>query len=114
MSYMDLFKVPEPLPELSRKTAIVGLGESDFHADYQAARAKAPGYEGHTTESLAIIAFERALADSGLKREDIDGLGINYLYGSPSISWDRPVAFAPGRSPRPVPILPLANAILPC
>lgn len=84
MSYMDLFKVPEPLPELSRKTAIVGLGESDFHADYQAARAKAPGYEGHTTESLAVIAFERALADSGLKREDIDGLGINYLYGGPT------------------------------
>ena len=84
MSYMELFKVPEPLPELSRKTAIVGLGESDFHADYQAARAKAPGYEGQTTESLAVIAFERALADSGLKREDIDGLGINYLYGGPS------------------------------
>ncbi len=84
MSYMELFKVPEPVPELSRKAAIVGLGESDFHADYQAARAKTPGYEGHTSESLAVIAFERALADSGLKREDIDGLGINYLYGGPT------------------------------
>jgi acetyl-CoA acetyltransferase len=84
MSYMELFKVPEPTPELSRKSAIIGVGESDFHADYQAARAKAPGYEGHTSESLAVIAFERALADSGLKREEIDGLGVNYLYGGPS------------------------------
>ena len=65
MSYMELFKVPEPTPELSRKSSIVGVGESDFHADYQAARAKTPGYEGHTSESLAVIAFERALADSG-------------------------------------------------
>jgi len=81
---MELFKVPDPTPELSRKSAIVGVGESDFHADYQAARAKASGYEGHTSESLAVIAFERALADSGLKREDIDGLGVNYLYGGPS------------------------------
>jgi acetyl-CoA acetyltransferase len=84
MSYMELFKVPDPAPELSRKSAIVGVGESDFHADYQAARAKEPGYEGHTSESLAVIAFERALADSGLKREDIDGLGVNYLYGGPT------------------------------
>ncbi len=84
MSYMEIFKVPEPSPESSRKSAIVGVGESDFHADYQAARAKAPGYEGHTSESLAVIAFERALADSGLKRADIDGLGVNYLYGGPT------------------------------
>ncbi len=84
MSYMDLFKVPDPTPEKSRKSAIVGVGESDFHADYQAARAKDPAYEGHTSESLAVIAFERALADSGLTREDIDGLGVNYLYGGPS------------------------------
>ena len=43
MSYMELFKVPEPTRDLSRKAAIIGLGESDFHDDYQAARAKAPG-----------------------------------------------------------------------
>ncbi len=84
MSYMELFKVPVPAPELSRTSAIVGVGESDFHADYQAARAKTPGYEGHTSESLAVIAFDRALADSGLMREDIDGLGVNYLYGGPT------------------------------
>ena len=84
MSYMELFKVPEPTRDLSRKAAIIGLGESDFHDDYQAARAKAPGYEGHTSESLAVIAFERALADSGLTRDDIDGLGVNYLYGGPT------------------------------
>jgi len=84
MTYMELFKVPTPSAGLSRTSAIVGVGESDYHSDYQAARAKAPGYEGHTSESLAIIAFERALSDSGLRREDIDGLGANYLYGGPT------------------------------
>ena len=84
MSYMELFRVPEPTPELSRKTAVVGVGETDFHDDYQAARAKTPGYEGHTAEGLAVTAFERALADSGLRREDIDGLSVSYLYGGPT------------------------------
>jgi len=84
MSYMSYFKVPEPTRELSRKASIVGLGETDFHLDYQAARAKLPDYQPNTSEDLAIRAFERALADSGLRREDIDGIGVNFLYGGPS------------------------------
>ncbi len=84
MSYMSHFDVPTPDPALSRKAAIVGLGETDFHLDYQAARAKPDGYEAPTSESLATKAFERALADSGLRREDIEGLGVNFLYGGPS------------------------------
>ena len=84
MSYMELFKVPEPVRGLSRTTSVVGVGETDFNADYKAARAKAPGYEGQTTEGLATLAFERALADSGLRRDDIDGLSVNFLYGGPS------------------------------
>jgi len=83
MSYMDLFKVPDPTPELSCRAAVVGVGETDFNADYKAARTKAPGYEGQTAENLATLAFERALADSGLRREDIDGLSVSFLYGGP-------------------------------
>ena len=83
MSYMTLFEVPEPAPELSRKAAVVGLGETDFHADYKASRAKLPGYEPPTAESLAVTAFERALANSGLSRSEVDGLSVNFLYGGP-------------------------------
>jgi acetyl-CoA acetyltransferase len=83
MSGMSHFAVPDPDPELSRKTSVVGLGESDFHLDYQAARARSPDYAPPTAESLAITAFERALADSGLRREEIDGLSVNFLYGGP-------------------------------
>jgi acetyl-CoA acetyltransferase len=84
MSYMSHFDVPPSVPELSRKAAVVGVGETDFHLDYKAARAKAPNYEAPTAEGLAVTAFERALADSGLRREDIDGLSVNFLYGGPS------------------------------
>jgi acetyl-CoA acetyltransferase len=73
--------MPPPAREMSRKAAIVGVGETDYHLDYKAARAKAPGYELPTPESLAKTAFERALADSGLKRSDIDGLTVSFTYG---------------------------------
>lgn len=69
---------------LSRKAAIVGIGETDFHLDYKASRAKAPGYEPPTPESLAVTAFERALADSGLRRQDIDGVSVSFLHGGPN------------------------------
>lgn len=80
---MPFAKLPPPLREYSRKAAIVGLGESDYATDYRAARAKAPGWEPLTPEGLATTAFERALADSGLKRSDIDGVTVSFLYGGP-------------------------------
>lgn len=76
--------MPPPSRDLSRKAAIVGLGETDYNLDYKAARAKAPGYEFPTPESLASTAFKRALADSGLRPEDIDGLSVSFIYGGPS------------------------------
>jgi acetyl-CoA acetyltransferase len=84
MTAQPLFKIPQPTTDMRGVAAIVGLGETDFHADYQAARAKAEDYEAPTTEGLATLAFERALADSGLKRSDIDGVSVNYLYGGPT------------------------------
>jgi acetyl-CoA acetyltransferase len=76
MSYGTAVKMPPASRDLRNKAAIVGVGETDFHLDYQAARAKAPGYELLTAEGLAVKAFERALTDSGLQRSD--------LYGGPS------------------------------
>jgi acetyl-CoA acetyltransferase len=79
------FDVPTPVLELSRKAAIVGVGETDYGQDYQASRAKAPGYEPPTLESMLTVAFERALADAGLKRSDIDGLSASFVHGGPSV-----------------------------
>ena len=75
--------MPAASRALSRTAAIVGVGETDYHLDYKAARARAPGYEAPTPESLARTAFERALADSGLEREDVDGLSVSFIYGGP-------------------------------
>ena len=83
MSQGSWVKMPPAARELRSKAAIIGLGETDYNVDYQAAREKAPGYEGQTSDSLAITAFERALDDSGLRREDIDGLSVSFLYGGP-------------------------------
>jgi acetyl-CoA acetyltransferase len=76
--------MPPSSRELSRKAAIVGVGESDFGKDYAAERAKTPGYEPPGQQALIDKAFERALADSGLSRDDIDGLTVSYTYGGPS------------------------------
>jgi acetyl-CoA acetyltransferase len=75
--------MPAPLPAMSEKVAIVGVGETDYALDYKASRAKPLGYERPTVEELATDAFERALADSELRREDIDGLSVSFLMGGP-------------------------------
>jgi acetyl-CoA acetyltransferase len=76
--------MPPAARELSRRAAIVGIGETDYGRDYDAHRAKAPGYVAPTVETLSITAFERALADSGLSRDEIDGVSVSYTYGGPS------------------------------
>ncbi|MSQ61491.1 MAG: thiolase family protein [Dehalococcoidia bacterium] len=63
--------------DMSGKVAIVGVGDTDYHADYAAARVKDPNYHFLDSEGLAMKAFYRALEDSGLKKEDIDGLGVS-------------------------------------
>lgn len=88
MAETSVSQMPEALASLSRKAAIVGVGETDYHADYSAQRAHAsgkgpPGYEPPTVEGLVTTAFERALAHAGLRREDIDGLSVSLTYGGP-------------------------------
>ena len=84
MSESTNTSMPPPSREMSRKAAIIGVGESDYHLDYKAERAKAPGYEAPTPEGLVQTAFERALVDSGISREEIDGLSVSFTYGGPA------------------------------
>jgi acetyl-CoA acetyltransferase len=84
MSERRASRVPLPLHGLSAKAAIVGVGETDYRLDYLAARANKSGYQPPTSQSLSKMAFERALTDSGLRREDIDGISVSLTYGGPS------------------------------
>ncbi len=84
MSEFSIGPMPKANAALARKTAIVGIGETDHPALYRAAREKAAGFEPATPEGLALTAFERALADAGLGRSDIDGLSVSLIYGGPT------------------------------
>jgi len=83
MAEYGFVTMPPTTAENSRKVSVVGVGETDFHDDYRAERKREPGWEPPTEEKLCKTAFDRALADSGLKPEDIDGLAMSYTYGGP-------------------------------
>ncbi len=64
------------LAPLKDTVAIVGVGDTDYGADYRGAGGRAVGkgegrYDSYT---LASRALKRALDDAGLKKDDIDGL----------------------------------------
>lgn len=61
---------PTRMAALSDIAAIAGIGKTDYAADAQASRAG----HGFDAYALASTAFRRALADAGLRRDDIDGL----------------------------------------
>ena len=61
------------LNRLRDAVAVVGVGESDYTADYARSRG---GGASQDSYGLAAIAFRRALADCGLARDDIDGLVV--------------------------------------
>jgi acetyl-CoA acetyltransferase len=68
--------------EMSDHVAIVGVGETDYAADYRAGRSRAgAGAEAAPLDSyaLGLRAFQRALTDSGLRKGEIDGLGVSQL-----------------------------------
>jgi acetyl-CoA acetyltransferase len=56
---------------LSKVAAVVGVGHTDWAADYAAVRA---GDVKHDSYGLAAVSFNRALKEAGLSRSDIDGL----------------------------------------
>ncbi len=66
------------LRPLKDVAAIVGIGDTDYAADYRTARgeAKAVGSGGGDSYVLAARAFRRALDDAGLEKGEIDGLCV--------------------------------------
>jgi acetyl-CoA acetyltransferase len=102
-------------PAWSGRLAVVGVGDTDYGDDYRAARAGGNGYVPPDAVSLGRLAFERALADSGLQRDDVDGVCASLPYGG-----SEPSAFAAalGLAPRHVmrgggmmPLLAAAEAL---
>jgi hypothetical protein len=85
--------------EFRGRLAVVGVGETNYNHDYRAARQAGPSYVPPDAMSLGRRAFERAVADSGLGRQDIDGLCASFPYGGAG-----PAAFAAalGLAPRHV------------
>ena len=59
---------------IARKTALVGIGTSDFSYLYRNLDPE------RTREELAVLALKEALDDAGLEKSDIDGLVVG---GSP-------------------------------
>jgi hypothetical protein len=64
------------LAPLKDTVAIVGVGETDYGADYRGAggQAMAKGEARYDSYTLASRALKRALDDAGLTKDDIDGL----------------------------------------
>lgn len=97
---------------VSGHVAVVGVGETDYGDDYRAARSAGTAYTPPDAETLGRRAFERALADSGVGRGDIDGLCASFPYGGAE-----PSAFAAalGLAPRHVMpgggMMPLLSAV---
>lgn len=83
MAEYGYVEMPDAVPANSRKVSIVGIGESDYHDDYRAERAKAKGYQSPTYEELGQRALERALADAGMRPDAVDGLALSFTFGGP-------------------------------
>ena len=66
------------LRPLKDVAAIVGVGDTDYAADYRTARgeATAVGSGGGDSYVFAARAFRRALDDAGLEKSEIDGLCV--------------------------------------
>ena len=62
---------------MSGRAAIVGVGETDYAADYELARRiQEPHDVGAKLDDLISLAFQRALDDAALTRFDVDGLTL--------------------------------------
>lgn len=97
MSDSGSFVQVAPSSALSRVAAIVGVGHTDYGDDYRLARHPEPGEEAPHSDTLVIRAFERALDDCGLTRDEIDGLRVSFMYQPTGLD---EVANTVGVSPR--------------
>jgi acetyl-CoA acetyltransferase len=66
---------------LSKVGAVIGIGQSDYVSDHDRVRA---GEKPHDSYGYAAIAFNAALSDAGINREDVDGLIVG-----PTIAYER-------------------------
>ena len=66
---------------LSKVGAVIGIGQSDYVGDHARVRA---GAKPHDSYGYAAIAFNNALADAGIDRDDIDGLIVG-----PTVAYER-------------------------
>ena len=66
---------------LSKVAAVIGIGESDYVGDHARVRA---GERPHDSYGYAAIAFNKALKDAGIERDDIDGLIVG-----PTVAYER-------------------------
>lgn len=66
---------------LAGQVAVVGVGDTDYAADWARARVGEPCADSY---GYAQLAFTRALADAGVTRADIDGLIVG-----PTIAYER-------------------------
>lgn len=57
--------------DMSRATAVVGIGHSDWAEDYRRVRAGEKPFDSY---GYAALSFNRALADAGIGRDEVDGL----------------------------------------
>jgi len=61
---------------------VVGVGNTDYGADYEAVRQGRSDHRSPTAIGHAQLAFDRALSDCGLERSDVDGLVAAVGYGA--------------------------------
>ena len=66
---------------LSKVAAVIGVGESDYVGDHARVRA---GEKPHDSYGYATVAFNAALRDAGIARDDIDGLIVG-----PTVAYER-------------------------
>jgi acetyl-CoA acetyltransferase len=69
------------LARLSNEVAVVGVGDTDYPADYRTPRV---GEEAPDRYALAATALRRALADAGLAKGELDGLIVG-----PPLAYER-------------------------
>jgi acetyl-CoA acetyltransferase len=103
---------PAPDRELRNAAAVVGVGDTDYAFDYITARQRDSEPKHDIEARLAVTAFERALADAGLGRKDIDGLAV--AFGAPEPAALAEVADTLGVRPRHLTkVSPITAGVIP-
>lgn len=74
-------RAPAMSTDLAGQVAVVGVGDTDYAADWRIGRAGGVGVDGY---GHALRAFSTALADAALDKHEIDGLVVG-----PTLAYER-------------------------